>query len=148
VSNAVHARASYAWRDLRFDLPAGLDDDTLVTFTAPDGSHNVTLTRDALPGPLDAYARAQEQALAARTTTKDTRVHALDLGGRSAVVVDRVLPQKRGEALVQRQLFVSPAPGIVAVVTSTSTASSSSRAHEAALALARSLTCSTEGGAR
>ncbi len=149
--DAVHPRGPYAWRDLRFEAPPGLEDDTLITFAAPDGSHNVTVTRDALSGPLDAYARAQEAALAARAATKDMRLQSLDVDGRVVVIVDRTLPQKRGAALVQRQVFVNPAAGVVAVVTSTATSSAAERARAMALALARSLTRatdSTERGAR
>jgi hypothetical protein len=106
--------AEYVWGTLRFTPPPGLRDDTLITFAAPSGRANVTVTRDDNAGALEPYARAQEQALVARrlkgysatlTTTK--------LGPHAAVVVDRTFVD--GKTLVQRQVFVAEGRAVVMV---------------------------------
>src|SRR5262245_32541231 len=64
----VVSTSVYSWLDLRFALPAGLRDDTLLTLRSDDGAVSVTLTRDVTSSGGDAfsYAVAQEQALKAK----------------------------------------------------------------------------------
>lgn len=131
----------YRWRDLRFAPPVGLHDDTLLTFSAPDGGWNLTVARDALTGPLAAYARAQEQTLAARRPAgyKTSPPREEVANGRKTVVVDRTLHDPRGKPLTQRQVFVGAGVDVVVIVTVTATGASVERAHAAALALVTSL---------
>lgn len=113
MTDPVHPDA-YAWRELRFTVPKGLDDDTLVAFRG--AGHSLTIARDKLAGTLDAYARTQEQAVAAQ------RLPAYVADGPKAMgdahVVDRTFADAQGGKVFQRQAFVALG-SIVAIVTAT-----------------------------
>jgi hypothetical protein len=122
----------YAWRDLRFSVPAGWRDDTLVTLTAPGAGLNLTVSRDALAGDLLAWARTQENALAAQRPAgyRAVSLEQVVIGGRTAVVAERELGDGAKAPLVQRQGFVEVG-GEVVIVTGTAR-----RAERAAAAAA------------
>ncbi len=88
----------YRWQGLRFAAPAGWTDDTLVTLTAPGASMNLTVAKDRLVGPLAAYAKAQEAAVAAQrlagylaSAPTTTRAGAVD-----AIIYERQLQDGGG----------------------------------------------------
>lgn len=110
----------YAWRDLRFSVPAGWRDDTLVTLTAPGAGLNLTVSRDALAGDLLAWARAQENAIAAQRPAgyRAVSLEKTAIGPHTAVVAERELVDGGKAPLVQRQAFVA-AGGEVVIVTAT-----------------------------
>ncbi len=111
----------YRWQGLRFAAPAGWTDDTLVTLTAPGASMNLTVAKDRLVGPLAAYAKAQEAAVAAQrlagylaSAPTTTRAGAVD-----AIIYERQLQDGGGEALLQLQGFADVGGGTVVIVTAT-----------------------------
>ena len=122
----------YAWRDLRFSVPPGWRDDTLVTLTAPGAGLNLTVSRDVLAGDLLAWARAQENALAAQRPAgyRAVSLEKVVIGDHAAVVAERELGDGNKAPLVQRQAFVSVG-GEVVIVTATAR-----RAERAAAAAA------------
>jgi len=129
----AHARpvTAYLWGSLRFTPPAGMRDDTLVTFTADSGKANVTVARDEGAGAVEPYARAQEQALVSRrlkgyraslTTQK--------VGGKDVVFVDREFVDGT-TSFAQRQAFVAGPRGLVVIVTGTAAHGDTTAAHRA-----------------
>lgn len=125
----------YLWRDLRFDLPPGFDDDSVLTFSHA-GVVSLTVTKDFLVGTVDAYARAQEQAFAA-TKQKNYRAEAPKSEG-GAVVVDRAFDDATG-AVAQRQAFKQGGKGVVVVVTGTARAAHADKAKKAVADVVQSL---------
>jgi hypothetical protein len=111
----------YLWRDLRFELPAGVVDDTLLAFKAPSAAFSLTVGRDLLGGQtLEAWARAQEQAMAAQKLAGYVGESPRSLEapeGTKAVVVDRRFTDGAGLKLFQRQAFVAVGAAVVVVVT-------------------------------
>jgi len=117
----AHARrvTAYLWGSLRFTPPAGMRDDTLVTFTADSGKANLTVTRDEGAGAVEPYARAQEQALLARRLKGyKALVSTKKVGAFDVVVVDREFVDGI-TGFSQRQAFVGGPRGLVVVVTGT-----------------------------
>lgn len=114
---------SYAWRDLQFAPPAGLEDTTLVTFASADGSFNLNVSRDALVGSVEAYARAEENALKAQRP----KGYVLDdvkgvpaAGDVPATAIHtRSLAAGDGQTVLQIQSFVAVSSAVVAIVTVT-----------------------------
>jgi hypothetical protein len=132
--------SSYTWRHLRFTAPPGWRDDTLVTFTAPDASMNVTVSSEPLAGDLSTWARAQEAALAAQRP-KGYRPISLDkttIGTHVAVVADRELGEPSRGPLFQRQAFVALG-GDVVIVTATASRADRERAIDAVALVVSSL---------
>lgn len=126
----------YLWRDLRFDLPQGFDDDSVLSFSH-GGVVSLTVTRDVLTGTVEAYARAQEQAVA-QTKQKN---YSAD-GPRAeagAVVVDRKFDDPTG-SVVQRQAYKQGGKGVVVVVTGTARAAHADKAKKAVVDVVQSLT--------
>lgn len=121
----------YAWRDLRFSVPAGWRDDTLVTLTAPGAGLNLTVSRDALAGDLLSWARAQESALAAQRPAgyRAVSLEKVVIGDHTAVVAERELVDGNKAPLFQRQAFVAAGSEVVIV---TATARRAERAAAAA----------------
>lgn len=128
----------YLWRDLRFDLPQGFDDDSVLTFQL-GGVVSLTVTRDALPGSgagaVDAYAKAQEQAVAS-TKQKNYAVTVKNEG--AVVVVDRQFDDPTG-TVVQRQAYKAGGKGVVVVVTGTARAAHADKARRAVVDVVQSL---------
>jgi hypothetical protein len=112
----------YRWQGLRFLVPAGVVDDTLLTFqdqkTPP--RFNVTVTKDAHTGPLLAYAQGQEQALVAERLpgyqAEPPRPHTP--AGVETVVCKRRFAGRDGATVVQQQAFARIG-GEVAIITAT-----------------------------
>jgi hypothetical protein len=124
----------YAWRELRFTLPAGLDDDTLLAFRG--AGHSLTIARDALPGALDAYARTQEQAVAAQRLPSYVAEGPKTL--ERAFVVDRTFADAQGGKVFQRQAFVALGK-VVAIVTATARDAAVERAKKTVVDVVQSL---------
>jgi hypothetical protein len=139
VRDPVHS--PYFWRDLQLSIPDGLDDDTLLTFSPPDRSWNLTVTEDALDGTLEAYVRTQEQAFAAHKPPGYAAQRSVTghINGHTTITADRTLKDARGEPLVQRQIFVALAARVVVIVTVTAPSRLRDRAHGAAQKLVSSL---------
>lgn len=133
----------YAWRDVRFTLPAGHADDTLLTFRG--ASHSLTVARDGLGGAtLEAWAKAQEQALAQQKLQnyvvdgpKPLAVAAAGPGTK-ALVVDRRFSDAAGQLVFQRQCYVAIGSG-VAIVTATSREPAIDQAKKAAADVVQTL---------
>lgn len=122
----------YAWRDLRFDVPAGFADDSVLSFSK-DGAVSVTVSRDVVVSSVDAYAREQEAAVkAARAKAGNYAATgpAPLAGVAGAFVVDRSFADPGG-AIEQRQAFISGGKGVVVVVTGTTRAGSGDLAKKA-----------------
>lgn len=127
----------YFWRDLRFDVPAGFDDDSVLTFQAA-GAVSLTVARDALTGTVDAYAREQEQAFKATKRAGYTAEGPRAVEGIRGAVVDRRFDDPGG-AVVQRQAFVAGAKGVVVIVTGTARATAGDAAKKAVVDLVQTL---------
>ena len=132
----------YAWRDLRFELPAGVVDDTLLAFKGT--AFSLTVGRDALAGvSLEAWARAQEQAMAAQKLTAYASEAPRPLeaaAGAKAVVVDRRFNDAAGSKVFQRQAFVVVgASSSVFIVTGTSREPASEQAKQAVVDVVKTL---------
>ena len=131
----------YAWRDVRFTLPAGLEDETVLTFRG--ANYSLTLTRDVLAGvALEDWARGQERAMAqqnlAAYVAEGPKLLDGVPAGMKALVVDRRFGDQSGQPVFQRQCFVALG-GAVAIVTTTSREPASAKAKQAALALVQTL---------
>jgi hypothetical protein len=125
----------YRWQHLCFDVPAGVDDDTVVTFreAATRPAFNVTLATAPLSSStIAAYAQQQEAALRARRPTGYAAEphRTVDVGGHNAVVCDRRFTDDGGARFVQRQVFVGVAK-TVTMVTATSEEKAAPRAFRA-----------------
>ncbi len=138
----------YHWRDLRFDLPAGFDDDTLLTFSS-GGTVSLTVARDVLVGSLAAWVKAQEQAFveqqpAAYVVDGPRALPGID--ATRALVIDRRFNDADGDPIVQRQAFVVVAPAplttgklALAIVTGTTRAPTAAKAEKAVADVVTSL---------
>lgn len=112
----------YAWRTYRFDLPAGLDDESVLTFLSRKGGAvdlNVTISRDHLTAKLDRYLadsveQMKKQLSGYRLVERTTRA----VAGKDAVVLEHGTTAKDGAALRMVQAYV-PADGEVLIVTAT-----------------------------
>lgn len=144
----------YLWRDLRFDLPAGFDDDTLLTFSSTSlsggasgpssGAVSLTVARDTLTGALDAWAKSQEQGFAAQklpayAADGPRALPELKGDAKKCVVVDRRFNDDDGDTIVQRQAFVALDHKVVAIVTATTRASTGEQAKKAVVDVVTSL---------
>jgi hypothetical protein len=126
---------TYRWQHLRFDVPAGVDDDTLVTFREQGArpAFNVTLaTAPSSSSSIAAYAQQQEAALRARRPPGYAAEphRSGDVAGRPAIVCDRRFHDDAGARFVQRQVFVAVGAD-VAMVTATSEEKAAARAFRA-----------------
>lgn len=134
MTDSVHDADAYAWRELRFTVPKGLDDDTLVAFRG--AGHSLTVARDQLAGTLEAYARTQEQAVAAQ------RLPSYVADGPKLVdkayVVDRTFADAQGGKVFQRQAFVALGK-VVAIVTATAREAAVEKAKKSVVDVVQSL---------
>jgi hypothetical protein len=135
--------APYRFQHLRFAVPAGVEDDTLVMLReqAERPAFNVTLALAPLSTTVAAYAQDQESALRARRLPGyAAEPHRTEVvAGRAAVVCDRRFLDDAGARFAQRQVFFAVGRE-VAMVTATSEEQAAARAHRALDALLQSLT--------
>jgi hypothetical protein len=140
VTDSVHDTDAdakpYAWRELRFTVPKGLDDDTLVAFRG--AGHSLTIARDALTGTIDAYARTQEQAVAAQRLPSYVADGPKVLDGTKAYLVDRTFADAQGAKVFQRQAFVALGK-VVAIVTATARNAAIEKAKKSVVDVVQSL---------
>lgn len=132
----------YTWRDVRFTLPAGLDDDTLLTFRG--AAYSLTVARDVLGGAtLEAWAKGQEQAMAQQKLSAyvvdGPKPLAAAPAGVKAVVVDRHFADQAGQKVFQRQAYVALGGAAVAIVTTTSREPAIEKAKQAAIDVVQTL---------
>lgn len=122
---------------VRFDLPAGFVDESILRFRLGD-SVSVTVAVDAYGGAIDAYAREQEAQF------RNQRFAGYEAEGPrivdSVLCVDRAFDDGTGTGSVtQRQAFASGGKGAVVIVTASARAANKSRAQEAVMAIMQSL---------
>jgi hypothetical protein len=132
----------YHWRSLRFTVPAGFDDDTVLTFLRRRGEAvevNITVTRETLDEPLENYLKTAVSQLGSQLSgyrlaeRKDTTVD-----GAAAVVLEHRATAPDGQGLVMLQAYLAR-PGEVHVVTATGRDAVSAQVHTAMSELLASL---------
>jgi hypothetical protein len=113
----------YSWNDIRFDVPAGLVDQTVVTFVDDPAqpSFQLTLTADTRGktafGPyVDQQLTELARALPGYTSTSRKEQ---SVGGKPGVVVEHKARSPQGQQMRQRQAYVDLGAR-VAIVTLTS----------------------------
>jgi hypothetical protein len=120
----------YAWRSLRFDLPAGLDDESVLTFLARKGGAvdlNLTFTRDRLSGKLELYlADAVEQMKKQLSGYQLVDRQARKIAGKDGFVLEHSTTAKNGAALCMLQAYLPDGEELVIV---TGTAAGTERAR-------------------
>jgi hypothetical protein len=114
----------YGWRSFRFDLPAGLEDESVLTFLSRKGEIvdlNLTFTRDKLPKParieaylLEAADQMKAQLSGYRLVSRQSR----KLAGRDAFVLEHATTAPDGATLKMLQAYV-PDGDEVLIVTAT-----------------------------
>jgi hypothetical protein len=134
----------YSWNDLRFDLPAGLVDQTVVTFVddAATPSFQVTVTVDGRGSQaFEAYVEAQLADLARAVPGYSSTARTEDKtgAGRPAIVVEHTARSPEGQAMRQRQAYVDLAGERVAIVTVTHADKDTPRAKVAFASILSSL---------
>ena len=126
LSRTLRARVDlmrYEWRGFAFDLPEGLEDESVLTFLHRQGGQvdvNITLTRDALSGPLESYLGDAVDSLkrslsAYRLVDQQTR----KVAGREARVLEHEATATDGRGLWQKQAYIVDGKDVV-IVTVTS----------------------------
>jgi hypothetical protein len=132
----------YHWRSLRFTVPVGFDDDTVVTFLRRRGDVvevNITMTREALDEPIESYLKTAVSQLGKQLSgyrlaeRKDTTVD-----GAPAVVLEHRATAPDGQGLVMLQAYL-PRSGEVHIVTATGRDAVSAQVHTAMSELLASL---------
>ncbi len=112
----------YLWRTYRFELPAGLDDETVLTFLGKKGGVvdlNLTFTRERAPAKLDRYlADAVEQMKKQLSGYRLVERTARAVAGVDAVVLEHGTTAKDGAGLRMLQAYV-PRDGELLIVTAT-----------------------------
>lgn len=112
----------YGWRSFAFDLPDGLEDETVLTFLALRDeavAFNVTLSRAPLSGTFDAYlAEAVDDLRRSLSAYKLVRQTPRKVGGLDARVLEQTATSPDGETLYQHQAYVANGKEVV-IVTAT-----------------------------
>lgn len=112
----------YGWRSFAFDLPEGLEDETVLTFLSLRGdtvAFNVQLSRAPLGGPLDAYvAEALDDVRRSLSAYQLLGQRTRKVGGLDAHVIEQAATSPDGETLYQRQAYVANGKEVL-VVTAT-----------------------------
>lgn len=121
-----------------------------MTLTGPGATMNLTVSQDSLAGTVDAYARAQEAAVASQRLAgyRAQAPQKVRVGSVDAVVCERELNDARGQPLVQRQAFVVVVAGTVVIVTATARATDKAAASAALDGVVSSLGTSAAGAPR
>lgn len=100
----------YGWRALCFDLPAGLDDESVLTFVSRKGGVvdlNLTFTRDTLKGKLETYlADAVEQMKLQLSGYRLLDKKPRKIAGRDGFVLEHSTTSKEGATLRILQAYV------------------------------------------
>lgn len=124
----------YGWRSYTFDVPAGLEDESALTFLAFDGdtvSFNVTLTRSALQGTFDAYlAEAIEDLRRSLGSYKLLGQTTRKVAGLDARVLEQTATSPDGETLAQLQAYIANGKEVL-IVTATGRMGEKDRLHKA-----------------
>jgi hypothetical protein len=111
------------WRGFRFDLPTGLDDETVLTFVSRKGGAvdlNVTFTRDAVKGKLEAYlADAVEQMKTQLSGYRLVDKTEKKIAGKDGFVLEHTTTSKDGATLRMLQAYVPDGDDVV-IITGTS----------------------------
>lgn len=107
----------YEWRGFAFDLPDGLEDESVLTFVhrrADQVDLNITLTRDKLAGPLagylaDAVDTLKRSLAAYRLVDQRERV----VAGKPARLLEHEAKGADGRALRQLQAYIVDGDDVV-----------------------------------
>ena len=101
---------SYRWRNLAFDLPAGLEDDTVLTFvgrTEAHGDINVTCVQDSLDEAIDPYlAAAVDDMARSFPDYKLLEQSSREVAGLSARILEQSIGDAESESLLQFQAYL------------------------------------------
>jgi hypothetical protein len=120
----------YAWRSFRFTLPAGLEDESVLTFLSRKGGAvdlNVTFTRDKLKGKLEPYiADAVEQMKTQLSGYKLVDKQPKNIAGAGAFVLEHGTTAPDGASLRMLQAYVPDGDDLVII---TATAAEGERAR-------------------
>lgn len=112
----------YGWRSFSFDLPSGLEDESVLTFLARQGTDvrfNVTLSRAPLAGPFeahlaDAIADLKRSLPAYQLVAQTSR----KVAGLDARVLEHTTTSAPGVTLRQLQAYVANGSEVL-IVTAT-----------------------------
>lgn len=123
----------YAWRSWRFDLPAGLADETVLTFLSRKGAAvdlNVTFTRERLTGKLEPYiVDAVEQMKKQLSGYKLVDKSARKIAGKDGFVLEHSATAKDGASLSMMQAYVAEGEELL-IVTGTAAGGERARLHK------------------
>ena len=123
----------YAWRSWRFDLPAGLSDETVLTFLSRKGAAvdlNLTLTRERLSGKLEPYlVDAIEQMKKQLSGYKLVDKSARKIAGKDGFVLEHSTTAKDGSSLCLMQAYVAEGEELV-IITGTAASTERARLHK------------------
>lgn len=110
---------TYAWRDLRFETPAGLVDQSVIALAGDRIS--ITLARDELgERSLDAYADESAREVAVRMAGfRAGARRTAEVAGGSALIVEHDARDGDGNKVAQAQAFLVDGEDAVVVVTVT-----------------------------
>jgi hypothetical protein len=121
---------NYGWRSFSFDLPDGLEDESVLTFIGRDGEEvdmNVTFTRDALGGGFDDYlASAVDDLRKSLSAYKLVGQQDTKVGGRAAKLLEHSATSPDGRTLCQMQAYIEDDKDVV-IVTATGREEAKSR---------------------
>lgn len=112
----------YGWRSFSFDLPRGLEDESVLTFLARQGADvrfNVTLSRAPLAGPFESYladaiADLKRSLPAYQLVTQTSR----QVAGLDASVLEHTTTSSQGITLRQLQAYIANGSEVL-IVTAT-----------------------------
>ncbi len=112
----------YGWRRFSFDLPDGLEDESVLTFLALHGEQvafNITLSRAPLGASFDAYlADAVDDLRRSLSAYKLVGQSSRKVAGLDARVLEHTATSPDGETLCQRQAYVANGKEVL-IVTAT-----------------------------
>lgn len=107
---------TYRWRNLAFDLPAGLEDDSVLTFVGRTDAHgdiNVTCVQDSLEGDLEAYlADAVDDMGRSFPSYQLLEQSSREVAGLGARILEQTIGDAESESLLQFQAYLPHGDGI------------------------------------
>jgi hypothetical protein len=112
----------YGWRGFSFDLPQGLEDESVLTFIGRDQEKvdlNITVTRDRMEGGFDPYlASAVDDLKKSLSGYKLVDQKPRKIAGTDARVLEHTATNPEGQTLRQLQAYVADGDDVV-IITAT-----------------------------
>lgn len=109
----------YGWRTFTFDLPEGLEDESVLTFLALRGetvTFNVTVSREPLRGTFESYlAQVVDDLRRALGAYKLVSESKRKVAGLDAKVLEHTATSPEGETLRQLQAHIANGKEVVLV---------------------------------